>query len=225
MSKKYTKADIERLAEEIYDACIDHECEDVVIYYNNKRMMLAEDYKWFDYVIVIEENINPHDYFEYAAYQHILSMSFDGSALYDWFDMYCEVEWLDKILAKYGLYCELGNSWNLSVFPSTSDIEDWEYTEYEKPKETEHIHHWKIDEYDERIRSVYNTWLEAVKRIGTYGSCVIGDGINFNLDGEPYFFSTNYNQSDSRDEVIKITEAKLKEIGATDIWYYCGRLD
>lgn len=68
------------------------------------------------------EDIDPRDYFEYVHNPHILSMSFEGS-LYECLNGYAgdyggqmESEFSD-LLAKYGLYYELGNAWNLSCYP------------------------------------------------------------------------------------------------------------
>lgn len=229
---KYTKTDIENLAKEIMTALIEHDCDiDTYIYYNNKRMFHKREWddnyiKLIDYGIVVEENVNPHDYFEYASYDHILSMSFEGRFYY-WMNEFGEVDWFDEILDKYDLYCELGESWNLTVCEET-DEDEWEYTFYEQPKERERLYGWKFELgeiTDERLVSIYNTWLVSVKKYGVSGPCVIGDGINFTLDGNDYFMSTNYNQSDSVCTVIEITKEKCKEVGATNIWYDCGRMD
>lgn len=53
-----------------------HAEEDVCVYYNNKRIHKKNGKK------VVETDINPHDYFSYAAEKHILSMSFEGYEIY-----------------------------------------------------------------------------------------------------------------------------------------------
>lgn len=69
--------------------------------------------------VYIIENIDPKDYFEYVG--DILSMSFEG-LLYEVLNGYlgsygsglCRE--FSSILSEYGLYYELGNAWNLSVY-------------------------------------------------------------------------------------------------------------
>ena len=79
--KKLTRADIEQFANEVMRYLIKHELDmDVSIYYNNKRMSRKYDWRNPDAPpkLVVEENMNPFKYFEYANYNHILSMSFEG---------------------------------------------------------------------------------------------------------------------------------------------------
>lgn len=69
----------------------------------------------------IIKDINPRDYFDYAG--DILSMSFEGP-LYEVFNGYAGhistklCHEFSSILSEYGLYYELGNAWNLSVYPN-----------------------------------------------------------------------------------------------------------
>ena len=88
--------------------------------YNNKPVEYNETYngkknKWY-----IIEDINPNDYFEYNG--DILSISFDGSELYNILNCYAYKENFMKkfkaIFDKYNVYYELGNAWNLSVYPN-----------------------------------------------------------------------------------------------------------
>ena len=81
---------------------------DVRVYFNGKVV----------YEKTKEEEANPKDYFDYAG--DILSMSFEG-ALYDVFNgtserAYKQQEEFNAILEKYGLYYELGNAWNLTLY-------------------------------------------------------------------------------------------------------------
>ena len=65
--------------------------------------------------------INPKDYFEYVNPEHIISMSFEGP-LYECLNGYAgDFGWdieekFSKLLSGYGLYYELGNAWNLSLY-------------------------------------------------------------------------------------------------------------
>ena len=103
-----TKKKIEKIANEIVDLCIKELWWDTDIYFNNKRICVYRKDR-----IYYEENCNPLDYFEYAN-PDLISMSFEG-LLYD--EIYSGFETsLTNLLEKYGLYYELGNSWNLSVY-------------------------------------------------------------------------------------------------------------
>lgn len=83
--KTLTKANIEIMAKEIMEFLEENNARDSVsIYYNNKVVrskvqydVMGEYYTWKE-----EAGVDPHYYFEYAAYDHILSMSFEGT-LYD----------------------------------------------------------------------------------------------------------------------------------------------
>jgi hypothetical protein len=120
---------IEELAKEIRQFLIDNNMwVDVRIYFNGKAFA-TDDGKNFYYNdpehLVVLENMNPKDYFDYVAEPHILSMSFEGdfcSCLNGYgeygakFDDMIQQEF-SNILAKYGLYYELGNHWNLTCYP------------------------------------------------------------------------------------------------------------
>lgn len=226
--KKYTKADIEKMANEVWKALEKHDClSGCVLYYNNKRKFLDShwdrDNNKFTYEIVEQENIDPHDYFEYAAYNHIFSMSFDGSPVYDYYnDFNYECKFLDKIFNKYGLYSELGHSWNLTCCPLHDD--EYETTNYEEPIEEKRISIYNRPS-DEKLNEIVEIWMSLMTYHKPCGSCIIGDGIHFQYNGDPYFMSTDFNQSDSPNEVIEIIKRELEFIGAENIWYDCGRMD
>lgn len=107
-----SKCQIETMAAEIRDCLIENDMWlDVRIYYNGKAMEGNR----------IIEDIDPRDYFSYVG--DILSMSFEGD-LYECLNYYKPMQICNKIeddlqeiLSKCGVYYELGNAWNLSVFP------------------------------------------------------------------------------------------------------------
>lgn len=119
-----TEKEREQLATEIFNWLVDHEMwVDVHIYFNGKCWSTNNEYltefcynerRYFEY------ESNPETYFDYVRKHNILSMSFEGD-LYDILNAYChgwvmlEAEF-QAIFEKYGLYYELGNAWNLSVF-------------------------------------------------------------------------------------------------------------
>ena len=124
MPKKMTKPTIRKLAKEIREFLLDHEMwMDVRIYFNG--MAYATDdgkghYYYNDREHLVElENEDPHRYFDYVG--PYLSMSFEGP-FYEVMNGYLGrygykvEEEFHELLRKYGLYCELGNAWNLSVF-------------------------------------------------------------------------------------------------------------
>lgn len=222
--KTLTKQKIEQLAKEII-AFLEKEgiAGDVSIYFNNKVMRSKindNGYEW-----ITEENVDPHEYFEYAAYDHILSMSFEGG-LYDVlnYSFGRREEELDNIFNKYGLYYELGNSWNLSVYPIDDDMEI-EYTKYERPKETIVLH--QGDYIPSQLKNIMDIWWELSKRTGDIGSCVLGAGFNFEWNGDKYFMPAQspYQGSISWEEHIDVVKQALENLGATEIYYDWGRMD
>ena len=218
---KLTKQMIEEMADEIAKYCYKNNYGDVILYYNNKRRFI--DYYGHERD-EIQENINPHDYMEYVAYDHILSISSEGGLDLEYEAFYVEKGGIEEIFNKYGCYSELGTGWYTSLYSEKSDMEV-EYTIYDRPKESKYI--YSPNKYsDKRIQGLIDIYDDALKknsRVG--GSCVIGDGIEFELDGQPYFFSTNYQQSEVSNEVIKTCKIYLTGIGAENIYYNCGRLD
>lgn len=95
---------------------------DVCIYYDGKRMSttrhLGDDHLEFRYNSepFIEDGFDPRDYFEYVAEPHILSMSFESTP-YEMINGYVSGnEDFQKVFAKYGIYYELGDHWNLTCY-------------------------------------------------------------------------------------------------------------
>lgn len=222
--KTLTKQNIEQLVKEIM-AFLEKEgiADSVSVYFNNKVMRSQRNddgYNW-----VSEKNVNPHDYFEYAAYDHILSMSFEGG-LYDVlnYSFGRREEEFDNIFDKYGLYYELGNSWNLSVYPIDDDMEI-EYTKYERPKETIVLH--QGDYIPSQLKNIMDIWWDLSKRTGDRGSCVLGSGFNFEWNDDKYFMPAQspYQGSISWEEHIDVVKQALENIGATEIYYNWGRMD
>ena len=120
---KMTPKKIEKLAKEILDFLIDREMWiDTTIFFNNKAYTTTgsayTSYNNRDNVIT-KTDIDPRDYFEYV--NNILSMSFEGP-LYDALNyndgqMSVKIEEeFSNLLKKYGLYYELGNPWNLTLY-------------------------------------------------------------------------------------------------------------
>lgn len=121
MAKKMTKAKIRKLAEEIRDLLLEQEMwVDVRIYFNGVAFSTDDghgNYYYNDREHLVElPNEDPHDYFEYVG--PYLSMSFEGEfyEVMNYGYEPCVEEAFRSLLEKYGLYYELGNAWNLSVF-------------------------------------------------------------------------------------------------------------
>ena len=229
--KTLTKTSIEELAKEIMTFLEENELRSgISIYFNNK--VIRNEGKWGDdldyfYMWETTENVNPHDYFEYAAYDHILSMSFEGP-LYDVLNYTfgkMEEEFL-SIFEKYGLYYELGNAWNLSAYLSDDDIEV-EYTKYERPKKTIHLYHLCRETNPEALQTIMDVWYEASKEVGDKGSCVLGAGFEFEWQGDKYFMSacSPYQGSISWETPKDTVKEMLEKIGATKIYYNWGNMD
>ena len=137
---KITKTDIENLVTKIKAFLEMYKiAEDVSIYYNGNVERSQAEYDLVEHNIryswTKEYDVNPHDYFEYAAHDHILSMSFEG-ALYELLNYWggSKLEKFMGIFEEYGLYYELGNAWNLTCY-LIDDKTEVEYTHYEEPKE------------------------------------------------------------------------------------------
>lgn len=229
--KTLTKANIEALANEIMEYLIENGLDiDVSIYYNDKRMRNKYNWRNLDEPpkLVIEENIDPHRYFEYAAYNHIISMSFEGP-LYDVVNCYNGrlEQKFSAIFEKYGLYYELGNTWNLTAYLNDDDMEV-EYTIYKEPKEVIYLYyrHNRIV-IPTALQAIMDIWYELSKNEGDHGSCVLGAGFGFEWQDNEYFMSacSPYQGSLSWETHKDLIKTLLEGIGATNIRYDWGRMD
>ena len=122
--QKLSEKKIEKLAVEIRTFLLEHDMWiDTSIYFNGKCFSTYDsktDRCFYNDPnnLIVRENEDPRDYFEYVNPEHILSMSFEGSVckmLY-----YGEYPRLkkkfNKIFEKYGLYYEFGDHWNFSCY-------------------------------------------------------------------------------------------------------------
>ena len=226
--QKLTKKHIEQFAVEIMDYLIKHELDtDVCLYYNNKRMSRKRDWRNLNAPpkLIIEEDMNPLDYFEYANYNHILSMSFEGP-LHESLNYtgYAE-DGLRKLFEKYGVYWDLGNSWNLSAY-LIDDETEVECTQYMKP--IEKIRLYRIDSTTpHELGIIMQKWYQMSTAVGDQGSCVIGAGFSFTWNGDEYFMSacSPYQGSISWETNKEDVRKMLEGIGATNIYYDWGNMD
>lgn len=229
MKKKLTKELIEQFANEIMKYLEKYHLDsDVCIYFNNKRMENKYDWRNPDEPPkrIIEENMNPLDYFEYVNYEHILSMSFEGP-LYESLNYsgYKE-KGLRDIFEKYGVYWELGNAWNLSAYPIDDDIEI-EFTPYNQPKEKINLYIWNKENNPTELQNIMEIWYELSKSVGDQGSCVIGAGFDFTWRGDDYHMPAcspwqgSISWETHKDKINQVLEA----IGATNIHYNWGVID
>lgn len=225
---KLTKIKIEELVKDIETFLMKHELlGDVCIYFNNKRRRWRWDYKNMEYIVREEDDVDPHDYFEYAAYEHILSMSFEGE-LYSVLNGYTDGTLEDKFLDlfnSYGLYYELGHAWNLTCYPDDDDMEI-EYTLYEEPMKTVIIYSHSKD-VPSVLMDIKHKWdkLSATTQyLG--GSCTIGDGFEFTYQNIPYKMVTpNFQGSCIYEHWIDDIKEMLMKAGATGVYYNYGHLD
>lgn len=227
--KKLTKTNIEEFANEIIAFLNKYELASYVnIYYNGKVMRSRG--RWdddYNYVPnwVAEDDVDPHDYFEWAAYNHILSMSFEGD-LYDVINHRggALLNTFNMIFNKYDLYYELGNAWNLTAYLIDDDVEV-EYTKYERPKETIYIYYHGNNPSE--LQNIMNTWYELSKQTGDQGCCVLGAGFKFEWQGNKYFMSacSPWQGNLSWEEHIDTIKKMLENIDATNIYYNWGNMD
>lgn len=119
ISKPLAKEQIEELADKIYQLFRKQEMwGDVHIYFNGSCLNnIDHDGNYhYDGSAYLHENMKPE--FEYVNPDHVLSMSFEGP-VYHMFEYgaYKPVyRRFTTLLARYGLYYELGNAWNLSCY-------------------------------------------------------------------------------------------------------------
>ena len=221
---------IEELGNRIVELCKQNGWGATSVYFNGKRVHIdVTDYHFTDDNIIyvteetVKEDCHPGDYFDYYNHNHIVSMGFEGD-LYDLINGYGEASALNKLLDEYGLYYELGNAWNLSVYPIDDDIEVDGYHYNEEPEPTM-LYWWS--EAPAEIKKIINEWRAACEETGDGGSCVIGAKIKFTWNGEEYYMyePSPYQGCLSWEPHVDMAIAKLKAIGATDIYYDCGVLD
>jgi len=120
--KKLTKKQIEKMAYDIRKFLLEHSLwVDVTIYFNGKALSTDDrnghyGYNDPDKVFLLEDQ-DPRKYFPYFG--DILGMSFEGDFYYVLnYDAAPKIRVaFNELLARYGVYYELGNAWNLSVFP------------------------------------------------------------------------------------------------------------
>lgn len=225
---KLTKNKIEELVMEVEKFLESHDLlSDVSIYFNNKCRRWSYNYKEDACSLKEEDDVDPHDYFEYAAYEHVLSMSFEGG-LYSVLNGYSSDVLEEKFLSllnKYGLYYELGNAWNLTCYPNDDDMEI-EYTIYEKPMTTVTIYSHSED-IPSILMNIKRKWDElsaTTQYLG--GSCTIGDGFEFTYNNIPYKMVTpNFQGSCIYEHWIGTIKEELKNAGATNIYYNYGFMD
>ena len=227
--KTLTKTNIEELAQEIITFLEKRQlANSVSIYFNNKVVRDRGDYdKDYNYIPKWEttENIDPHDYFDWAAYDHILSMSFEGDLYnvlnYSWGK---REEEFRAIFERHGLYYEFGNMWNITAYLSDDDIEV-EYTKYERPKETIRLSFRGYNPYE--LQVIMDRWYSLSREVGEQGSSVIGAGFEFEWQDDKYFMPacSPHQGSLSWEAHISTIKEMLEKIGATNIYYDWGRMD
>jgi len=130
-NRELTSEEKESLAKEVRQFLLDNELWiDVRVYFNGKAFGTGDGKGNFSYnnpdKLIVLEDINPRDYFEYVSDDDVMSMSFEGD-FYGClnftneygvdFDNRIQMEF-DGILRKYGVYYELGHAWNLSCYYS-----------------------------------------------------------------------------------------------------------
>ena len=228
MKLKFTKELIEQFAYDIMKYLTKHSLDsDVCIYFNNKK--IKHEYNWMEEnptpKLIIEENISPLDYFKYINYDHILSMSFEGP-LYESLNYSGRnTDGLHELFEKYGVYWELGNSWNLSAYPIDDDLEI-EFTSYRRPKQKKELYMWDTS-VPSKLRMIMDTWYKLSEFEGDKGSCVLGAGFNFTWKEDDYFMCacSPYQGSISWEANKDAVRLMLQGIGAENISYDWGRMD
>lgn len=233
---KLSKIKIEELVKEIEDFLKEYGLiGDVCIYFNNKRHFWHNKYdkEWnfLGFGCDVQEDVSPLDCFEYVNIKHILSMSFEGAfkhVLNGWDDYADKMQQkFSAILNKYNLYYELGNAWNLTCYSANGDMEI-EFTDYSQDVKPEpaYIYLGKKDVPTE-LMEIMRTWYILSRETGDKGCCVIGAGMNFEYKGKPYKMAvcSPWQGENSWTPHVPTVKEMLKNIGATNISWDCGRMD
>ena len=143
---------------------------DVSIYYNNQKMThkyhFDKDYNIVDDGIVTEKDVDPHQITQWAAHNHILTMTFEGGlySLLNYRGGKLEIEF-ENLFNKYGLYYELGEAWNLTCYPIYNELEV-EYTIYEKPQPTIYLYRHEASNNPPELQKVEITWAPRGNHVG-----------------------------------------------------------
>lgn len=232
---------IQMMAYEIAHGLMKRGINDTRIYYNNRAIEVSFNHKaWLNDIdntpekfckLIKYTNISPLTYFEYAASNHILSMSFEGE-LYDWFYNNGCPEWLEKIFDKYGVYCELGDNWNLTCYPK-DDNTKVDYTWYTPINKKKYLVLYQLENESSMnpdraiFLPIMREWYNRSKKTGDIGSCVLGAGMKFNYNGTEYFMNpcSPWQGSCSWEAHTDWVKKELEKIGCTDVYYDCGHLD
>ena len=220
--KKLTKRRISNMGWKIAKQCQAHGYEDVRVYFNNQAVDVC--YRDNDLYLKVHTNMDPHAYFEYAAYNHILSMSFEGP-LYERINYRGTPSWLSDIFNEYGVYYEQGNAWNLTCYPVSDDMEV-EYTKYLKPIQPVYL--WDFDSAEAHpFKDIMLDWRERSREYGDVGSCVLGAGFKFTYDGVPYFMAAQspWQGCCSWESSIEHIKKRLEAMGCENIFYKYGTMD
>lgn len=224
-NKIMTKQNIEEFAEKLMKAFNKNGgAAGSVFFFNNKRIDFPDNP---DMNPIVTDNINPHIYVKYAAYQHILTIQFNEYMAYQQ-DYYCEFEKeVEEIISSYGLYYELGTSYDCSFYPM-EDMEI-EYTLYKEPEKPVYLYMGNMDIVPEAIKPIMNGWYQKCKEGGDtwYFDCVIGAYMEFNYNGKLYHMSqcSPYQGRNTWEPFVPWVKNELSKIGATDIVWHPGRLD
>lgn len=218
-----TKERIEALAFTILEVLQEKELDDALcIYYNNKRLSTYKGGK------EIEENMNPHNYFQYCAYNHILSISTEGG-LYNVLNYGVGrfPKKLEELFERLGIYWERGESWNLSFYPIDDNMEV-EYTYYEDPNEEEIVlSYGAIGKCLPEIENIMKAWYMLSEKEGDVGACVLGAYFQFYYKGEKYKMlpCSPYQGENSWTPYVNFVYNCLENIGAIDIKWNPGIMD
>lgn len=223
---KLTQERIERLAEEIYSWLNEHEMDDAIcIYYGHKRIDTHKGHK------IIEENVEAKDYCECAPYHNIITISSEGS-LYDRYNHdYKMPSSLANLWEKLDLCCECNEYWNWSLYPSSDELEvEYPYRE-EEPEPPMYISLGCRErmgrEYPKELDTVMQLWYDLGSRVGDQGCRVIGQKMTFNYEGKSYEMCpvTGWQGEYSWVKWVDLIKSVLSSLGATNIYWHCGRMD
>lgn len=125
IQKPLTPDNIEELADRIYKLFRKNNMwSDCRIYFNGNALDTNDGSAngagslHYDGMAFLHEGMDPNEYFEYVNPEHILSMSFEGPIyhMFNYNEYRSVMTQFRKLLDRFGVYYELGNAWNLTLY-------------------------------------------------------------------------------------------------------------
>lgn len=219
---KLTSANKKKIVNGLFQVFKKHKVvDDVVFYFDNQRATVDR----ITGKLKVQKGFNVRDYMKYCN-ENTVSVSFDGP-LFEIMNGYASEnlsEAIDKeierVLAPYGLFYELGNDWNFSLY-------DIDSSDNQPAKRPEPIRIDREGNVPRELLAVSMWWKDQADSYGDSGCCVLGAGFTFEYQGKKYFMPplSRWQGSCSWEAFIQPVREKLESLGAVKIEYEYGNMD